>query len=113
MIRRPPRSTLFPYTTLFRSVPSGASPTKAGAAVGEAFLGVDFLGSVWEGYRFSVSEVVADNASGGGFLLGDQALNGPLSGVLRMYLDGELVSEGSLQALGDVGERLSRSRETR
>src|SRR5439155_20372565 len=25
MIRPPPRSTLFPYTTLFRSVPSGAS----------------------------------------------------------------------------------------
>src|SRR3712207_7289672 len=24
MIRRPPRSTLFPYTTLFRSVPGGA-----------------------------------------------------------------------------------------
>src|SRR2546427_7663435 len=23
MIRRPPRSTLFPYTTLFRSVPTG------------------------------------------------------------------------------------------
>src|SRR3712207_7965059 len=26
MIRRPPRSTLFPYTTLFRSVPRGTSP---------------------------------------------------------------------------------------
>src|SRR2546427_5927428 len=25
MIRRPPRSTLFPYTTLFRSLPSGRS----------------------------------------------------------------------------------------
>src|SRR2546430_16352518 len=25
MIRRPPRSTLFPYTTLFRSGPSGAT----------------------------------------------------------------------------------------
>src|SRR5256885_11832268 len=25
MIRRPPRSTLFPYTTLFRSVPGGAT----------------------------------------------------------------------------------------
>src|SRR5688572_32595665 len=25
MLRRPPRSTLFPYTTLFRSDPSGAS----------------------------------------------------------------------------------------
>src|SRR5438034_11831553 len=26
MIRRPPRSTLFPYTTLFRSGPRGAAP---------------------------------------------------------------------------------------
>src|SRR3712207_8359791 len=26
MIRRPPRSTLFPYTTLFRSAPSRATP---------------------------------------------------------------------------------------
>src|SRR3712207_7388989 len=33
MIRRPPRSTLFPYTTLFRSIPSGGemaiAPTTA------------------------------------------------------------------------------------
>src|SRR6202162_5910721 len=27
MIRRPPRSTLFPYTTLFRSVPASAMAT--------------------------------------------------------------------------------------
>src|SRR5260221_6557996 len=26
MIRRPPRSTLFPYTTLFRSLPSAGQP---------------------------------------------------------------------------------------
>src|SRR5256885_8910206 len=26
MIRRPPRSTLFPYTTLFRSLPGSAEP---------------------------------------------------------------------------------------
>src|SRR3712207_7434441 len=26
MIRRPPRSTLFPYTTLFRSLPSRTAP---------------------------------------------------------------------------------------
>src|SRR5689334_23505772 len=32
MIRRPPRSTLFPYTTLFRSpAPSAASPTPGAA----------------------------------------------------------------------------------
>src|SRR2546430_13690606 len=30
MIRRPPRSTLFPYTTLFRSI--GASPAAAAVA---------------------------------------------------------------------------------
>src|SRR2546427_7692117 len=32
MIRRPPRSTLFPYTTLFRSSPRMASVTLFGAA---------------------------------------------------------------------------------
>src|SRR3712207_8172605 len=29
MIRRPPRSTLFPYTTLFRSSPTGSCSAKA------------------------------------------------------------------------------------
>src|SRR5260221_1947450 len=36
MIRRPPRSTLFPYTTLFRSVPSRPAREPArGTFVGE------------------------------------------------------------------------------
>src|SRR5690554_7671101 len=30
MIRRPPRSTLFPYTTLFRSAPRPTSPSTRG-----------------------------------------------------------------------------------
>src|SRR5256885_11887690 len=36
MIRRPPRSTLFPYTTLFRSEPElqGHRPTELGLQVG-------------------------------------------------------------------------------
>src|SRR5260221_9753884 len=33
MIRRPPRSTLFPYTTLFRSVNSGALLNRMNLAV--------------------------------------------------------------------------------
>src|SRR3712207_8899031 len=33
MIRRPPRSTLFPYTTLFRSVPPGADVVGASVLV--------------------------------------------------------------------------------
>src|SRR2546430_10580915 len=30
MIRRPPRSTLFPYTTLFRSLPQACLPRRPG-----------------------------------------------------------------------------------
>src|SRR3712207_9006808 len=37
MIRRPPRSTLFPYTTLFRSV---SVPCSCGCAAGRAVLGI-------------------------------------------------------------------------
>src|SRR3712207_8246170 len=33
MIRRPPRSTLFPYTTLFRSVNSPGGSVSAGLAI--------------------------------------------------------------------------------
>src|SRR2546422_6929535 len=34
MIRRPPRSTLFPYTTLFRSRPRSAAFTSGGGIIG-------------------------------------------------------------------------------
>src|SRR5437879_8648701 len=48
MIRRPPRSTLFPYTTLFRSVPTAspastiaASPTATAAGASPALPQAD------------------------------------------------------------------------
>ena len=84
-----------------------ASREAAQAAVSGVFLGVDFLDSVWEGYHFRLAEVVADNTSGGGFLRGEQPLREPLTGQLRLYIDGELVTQGPLEALGDIGERLS------
>src|SRR3712207_7397321 len=37
MIRRPPRSTLFPYTTLFRSVPRGATRPESRARLQRTF----------------------------------------------------------------------------
>src|SRR5256885_4332455 len=50
MIRRPPRSTLFPYTTLFRSIAGGALGLCASPAIGaalrlmeQAFLRVKLL----------------------------------------------------------------------
>src|SRR3989442_4838074 len=36
MIRRPPRSTLFPYTTLFRSLPSGRVKNRRSHEAGRA-----------------------------------------------------------------------------
>src|SRR2546422_7396432 len=35
MIRRPPRSTLFPYTTLFRSFELRLNPTDVGKVIGK------------------------------------------------------------------------------
>src|SRR3712207_7723184 len=62
MIRRPPRSTLFPYTTLFRSLPGAdaVAPAKSGRWLGSSmaelptgtvtFLFTDIEGStrLWE-----------------------------------------------------------------
>lgn len=84
-----------------------ASPEAGRLAVAGVFLGVDFLDSIWEGYHFSIAEVVADNASGGGFLLGEQQLSEPFTGRLSLYLNGALLTEGPVEALGDIGERLS------
>jgi 2-keto-4-pentenoate hydratase len=84
----------------------GAAPGAAAAAIGGWFLGVDVLDSVWEGYRFSAAEVVADNSSGGGFLLGARMIGQPPDGMLRLYLNGTQRAEGDLRTLGDLCERL-------
>lgn len=88
-------------------LPAQVSPEVARLAVGGIFLGVDFLDSIWEGYRFSIVDVVADNTSGGGFLLGEQRLQEPVTGQLSLYVNGELLTEGPAESLGDMGERLS------
>src|SRR2546426_7720964 len=41
MIRRPPRSTLFPYTTLFRSSPTDSGPAGGVSGVDKTFYKVD------------------------------------------------------------------------
>src|SRR3712207_116345 len=43
MIRRPPRSTLFPYTTLFRSVLGYGAPSKAPVLLDISRVGPDLL----------------------------------------------------------------------
>lgn len=84
-----------------------ASPGTARLAVGGAFLAIDFLSSVWEGYEFGVAGVIADNASGGGFLLGDRLLGEPLEGNLRLYHGGRLLTEGPVGDAGNAAEKLA------
>src|SRR3712207_7395836 len=44
MIRRPPRSTLFPYTTLFRSFASRVSPGEGRRSLDDVRLHCEILG---------------------------------------------------------------------
>ena len=92
---------------LKQDIPPTASPAIALQAIEAAYLGIDLLDSIWEGYRFSIAEVVADNASGGGFLRGTQPLHLPVEGTLRLFVNDRPVAEGALTALGSIEERLA------
>src|SRR3712207_7346801 len=50
MIRRPPRSTLFPYTTLFRSLALVALQVTLHAPAGRGGARIDYLGAVLIGF---------------------------------------------------------------
>src|SRR2546425_6187636 len=56
MIRRPPRSTLFPYTTLFRSGIALALVVAISLAP-QVFW--ERLGTVWDGSRASANDIAA------------------------------------------------------
>src|SRR3712207_8570530 len=56
MIRRPPRSTLFPYTTLFRSVEEHPAVRRAAAGLD---LAVDGAGDLVAGQQLGRAPVVA------------------------------------------------------
>jgi 2-keto-4-pentenoate hydratase len=91
---------------LGEDLPPDASPGAIHSAIGGIFLAIDFLSSVWENYKFSAADVIADNSSGGGFLLGERLLIEPLRGNLRLYHNGQLLTEGPVGAIGNIGERL-------
>src|SRR2546429_8067470 len=72
MIRRPPRSTLFPYTTLFRSISAGYPARSPGRAVSAA-TGAAPVHS--EG-RWAAAAVGHSDGTGPGGSDGDQACRG-------------------------------------
>ena len=91
---------------LIADIAPDSSSENIAQAIGGYFVGVDVLDSVWRDYKFTAPEVVADNTSGGGFLLAGRMSDHIDSGILRMYLNGELQTEGNTDALGDPVERL-------
>jgi 2-keto-4-pentenoate hydratase len=77
------------------------SPGEVARAIGATFLALDVLDSIWSGYRFSLPQVVADNVSGGAFVLGQRAYPRVPSGALTIRFDGQLVGSGALSEVGD------------
>src|SRR5256885_11935805 len=82
MIRRPPRSTLFPYTTLFRSVQIGKE-TRALTA---------YQRKVWQSLPAKASQVItAPTSAGKSFLVRSEEhtseLQSPCNLVCRLLLE--------------------------
>src|SRR5256885_16751677 len=96
MIRRPPRSTLFPYTTLFRSLwaePFGfgsAAPVSAGRKGWPVLLGSSPVASGSDSGRGPVRlrRVVGSRFSQRHLLYGHQAQCAPVSPTLRRSANG-------------------------
>src|SRR2546428_14138354 len=67
MIRRPPRSTLFPYTTLFRSLRLWAEALEGAVRVGRSVVygGVNLSPAL-----LAVGFIIGPNTASGGFLGG-------------------------------------------
>ncbi len=93
-------------TVLRADLPPHSTPGAARQAMAGWFVGLDLLDSVWQDYRFTAAEMVADNASGGGVVLGEVLLSERPPEVLRLYLNGTLRAEGRTETLGDPALRL-------
>src|SRR3989449_2055739 len=65
MIRRPPRSTLFPYTTLFRSIHNAIRVELTGIVIGAATGGWDIYGSLTSANNTTIRDNIISNVTSG------------------------------------------------
>src|SRR3712207_9369331 len=94
MIRRPPRSTLFPYTTLFRS----AELFQAGGI--EGMVGGQWMDLEAEGRTLTLPELIAVHRGKTGALIRTACVLGGIAGQADV---------GSLNALDRKSTRLNSS----
>lgn len=79
----------------------GSSAEEIQAAIWGFFLAVDIRDSVWEGHHASHSELIADGASGGGFVFSSHQWPQMPLGELRLLLNGAELARGPIADLGD------------
>ena len=90
----------------------GVSAEQALAAVGEVRAGAEVIDSRYRDFRFTVGDVLADNASSGAYVLGDVALD-PASvdlaaEAVEVVVDGEVVHTATgADVLGHPAEALA------
>lgn len=90
----------------------GVTAAQALAAVGRVFAGAEVIDSRYQDFRFTLPDVVADNASSGAFVLGSvgrapQTLDLALEAVL-VEVDGQVVDSATGAAVqGHPGEALA------
>ncbi|GAX91266.1 2-keto-4-pentenoate hydratase [Effusibacillus lacus] len=88
-----------------RKPPEDARTSDLLSCIAYVQLVVDVLDSIYSEYRFTASDVVADNASGGAIVLSGRPLPPEVlwrqEGQLRLSLDAGKWVEGSLTELGD------------
>src|SRR2546430_14433931 len=85
MIRRPPRSTLFPYTTLFRSSIADAMASNGMKAAGYLYINIDDTweagrdakGNIQTNRKFPDMKALADYVHSKGLKLGIHSSPGP------------------------------------
>src|SRR5256885_17006363 len=101
MIRRPPRSTLFPYTTLFRSVSHEVSPLmklvgRGDTTVVDAYLSpilrryVEHVAAEMPGVRLFFMQSSGGLTDAHAFQGKDAILSGPAGGIVGMVRTAQL-----------------------
>src|SRR2546427_5304532 len=90
MIRRPPRSTLFPYTTLFRSQCRNEGAGPAGPAAGRGRRGEEEEVILPPSEALAARDSPPDAPPSGAFLLGDgrNCLLGWRPSICKLWLSG-------------------------
>src|SRR2546425_6104155 len=120
MIRRPPRSTLFPYTTLFRSLPQQeiGEPLLAAGADQQVDVGQDPARADGRARRVVDREPQVERAAGRGGVLGggdggDERRGEPIAAADQLESDAVLAETSRLAAEVTGEQPQQRSEERR